>query len=132
MFNQTASMDYFDYKFSVGIVRMYYILNQLHKSIARLLIIVIYMGYMSTFILDFVIIFFCIYRTYQKYLRKVQLNKMLMAAASICAASFLVQPSIASSVMKDIHLSVNIHPSDTAIISAIIISHLDPNSENVS
>jgi len=71
-------------------------------------------------------------KTYQKYLRKVQLNKMLMAAASICAASFLVQPSIASSVMKDIHLSVNIHPSDTAIISAIIISHLDPNSENVS
>jgi len=71
-------------------------------------------------------------KSYRRYMRKVQLNKMLMAAATICAASFLVQSTVSSNVMRNIYASVNIHPSDMAVISAIIISHVSYHIDPLS
>lgn len=69
----------------------------------------------------------CVHRKYQEDLTRLQRDKMLLAAGTISAACFFVEPSTSPVVMKDLHEHTGIHPSDMAIVSSVLITYLDPD-----
>lgn len=58
---------------------------------------------------------------------ELQNDKVLLSAGVISAAAFLVQPTSAAFVMKELHSQTGAHPSDIAVVSSVLVNYLDPD-----
>ena len=58
--------------------------------------------------------------------RRVQSDKVLLAAGAITAAIFVIQPNAVADILRELHNRIGAYPAEVAVVSSLLVGHLDP------
>ena len=61
----------------------------------------------------------------REHVRKLQHDRMLLAAAIISGAGFIVEPRLQSYILEKVHEAVKIDMEDMSVMAAVVVSLLD-------
>jgi hypothetical protein len=58
--------------------------------------------------------------------RRVQSDKVLLAAGAITAAIFVIQPNAFADILRELHNRIGAYPLEVAVVSSLLVGHLYP------
>ena len=58
--------------------------------------------------------------------RRVQSDKVLLAAGAITASIFVIQPNAEADILRELHNRIGAYPLEVAVVSSLLVGHLDP------